>query len=536
MAERIRLKFSLKTTSPMHIGSGLEHPREINGPDKVTTVLVKGIMRDGQNPEKPYIPGSTLKGCFRGMARQAVKRGTLTQQQLWDIFGVEKDKSEDNPRPGAFHFSDAFLTNPQYTPRLFAVEEGSRPPLDWSQDDFTYIMRHVAIDSASGVGIENRLFHSEVVPSGAEFSIIIDAFAASEQQLGAMTSLIESLSEDRRINIGGGTSNDFGRVALIDKSLTIYGLSTNEDCKTFIQSFDTLPDTAFQEILPPLNQKAISAIRSHHINGLLGQNELQIRVSLSFIDPFLCNDPSQCRKAQDDENGVPHTYLKNESGVPILPASGFRGKFRNQAEKILRTLRNNATAACFPGTQNACEPFFPQKSKNLPEQVASTLCLACQLFGAPGWSSPVQSTEFIPADSPHMDYSQNMEATDRFTAGVAGSRLFGVTAVDNLTLEGTLFIDLHRIRPVHLGLLVHVLRDLIEGDCSFGYGTKKGFGNCTASIQLSLPEDEVLDSWLKSFDDAPTRPDDITLDAIDKTNRSYLNWFLESFKKEITNG
>ncbi len=69
-----------------------------------------------------------------------------------------------------------------------------------------------------------------------------------------------------------------------------------------------------------------------------------------------------------------------------------------------------------------------------------------------------------------------MVAIDRLHGGAAEGLKFNVEFVMTPTLDGVLTLDLMRIAPWGLGLLALTLRDLVEGDVTFGFGASKGYG------------------------------------------------------------
>ncbi len=42
---------------------------------------------------------------------------------------------------------------------------------------------------------------------------------------------------------------------------------------------------------------------------------------------------------------------------------------------------------------------------------------------------------------------------------------------------------MQRVKPWGVGLLALLVRDLMEGDVTFGYGASKGYGQCYAKLQ-----------------------------------------------------
>jgi len=207
-------------------------------------------------------------------------------------------------------------------------------------------------------------------------------------------------------------------------------------------------------------------------------------ITLHGASHFLVNDPSQTGAIRDQQTG--HAPLRDAAGHVVLPASAFRGVLRSQAEKILRTL-HGSHAACTPAA--VCAPV---------ETLADVArrCLACQLFGAAGWRSPLAVTDFrTPAPVPEEQLlTQEFLAIDRFTGGGAEHLKFNAKALYQPTLTGQLSVDLQALARAGvgrwaLGLLALTLRDLMEGDIRVGFGAAKGYGAVRAEMAVThLPD------------------------------------------------
>ena len=109
-----------------------------------------------------------------------------------------------------------------------------------------------------------------------------------------------------------------------------------------------------------------------------------------------------------------------------------------------------------------------------------SLCIACRVFGAPGWRAPIRFSDFS-ALPPHPTKlpRQQFVAIDRFTGGASRGKLFDAERPDSVTLAGGVEIESNRMCFSGYGLLALVLRDLSEGDIQFGLGRAKGYGSCT---------------------------------------------------------
>jgi CRISPR/Cas system CSM-associated protein Csm3 (group 7 of RAMP superfamily) len=238
---------------------------------------------------------------------------------------------------------------------------------------------------------------------------------------------------------------------------------------------------------------------------------VSLAITLNFESHFLVNDPSQTGTMEEEKPA--HAPLRDSAGRIVLPASSFRGALRSQAEKILRTLRGEQ-AACYPdskGPRPACEAVYSVSELR-------RLCPVCQLFGAPGWRSPLGISDFKTNDVVSDDelFIQEFLAIDRFTGGGAKGAKFNARAIYRPRLSGSISINLEALARAGagcwaLGLLTLTLRDMIEGDIRFGFGAAKGYGIARAKIAL-----DQLPTWNDCPDifKADLREDQWRLDSL----------------------
>jgi hypothetical protein len=118
------------------------------------------------------------------------------------------------------------------------------------------------------------------------------------------------------------------------------------------------------------------------------------------------------------------------------------------------------------------------------------------VFGAAGWRSPLRVSDFV--GSSLATLRQEFLAIDRFTGGGAEHLKFDAETADRPVLTGHISLDLEALGDVGvgrwaLGLLALTLRDLLEGDLTFGFGAAKGFGACE---QVEI-EELVVPAWAR---------------------------------------
>ncbi|MBK9316280.1 MAG: hypothetical protein IPM55_18860 [Acidobacteria bacterium] len=176
---------------------------------------------------------------------------------------------------------------------------------------------------------------------------------------------------------------------------------------------------------------------------------LSVDVILRFDGNFLVNDPSKVKKPNDNSDLPNHFPLLDRDGKVLLPASSIRGALRSQAEKILRTIGGEC-AACYPddkGPRKACDTVYSVSD------IERKLCPACKIFGAPGWRSPIEITDFTPSlkgEGSRVD-KQEFLAIDRFTGGGADGLKFNATSQFKPTLNGKISVDLAKLVTAGVG-------------------------------------------------------------------------------------
>jgi CRISPR/Cas system CSM-associated protein Csm3 (group 7 of RAMP superfamily) len=172
-------------------------------------------------------------------------------------------------------------------------------------------------------------------------------------------------------------------------------------------------------------------------------------------------------------------------GKVVLPAKSFRGAFRAQAEKILRTM---GIHACNPletiPTNGCCKAV-----EDISDVEKGKLCMACRIFGAPGWKTPLSISEFRLESGKYEIRTQEFVAIDRFTGGGKASAKFNANAIYRPIFNGTIQVNNNLMPEEGLAILAMTLRDLIEGDITFGFGAAKGYGSCTAEVDLWKDEE-----------------------------------------------
>jgi len=444
---------TLTTRTPLHIGAGTPttHPELKTEKDGQTiNIEVAAIVRDYQ--DHPYIPASTLKGNLRAWLKDRMTDTT----QLDSVFGREVE--QDQGIGGKAEFGNAFFAK---------SEDLDSSPAYWRKERLTGIEVGVTIDRMTRTAQEQRLFHHEFVPPRVTFTVCITGKGLNETEMALLLAGLEGFNHtDQPIRLGGDNAQNKG--CFTWQLQTITHLDQPAVKEWLAQESPGMWHTALRPL--PIEEHARLLKTSQNLLcGTANSPILELHLKLKFDSPFLVNDPSlkKPKKDGEDSSDPDHQPRRDHHGQPVLPSQSLRGAIRAQAERIIRTLGGDAC-------ELTCDPIYKQKD-------VENLCLACQLFGATGWQSPIHISDFTLLGE-EKSLHQEFVAIDRFTGGGCEGLKFNAAPVYQPTFEGVWKIDLQRIEPWGLGLLALLIRDIIEGDVTFGYGAAKGYGHCRAEV------------------------------------------------------
>lgn len=443
----------LTNRTNMHIGVGDVVTRPALLGDEQKPVLIQAVATDVSG--RAYIPGSAIKGNLRSW----LERNAIPSDIMEKLFG-SRDQKKDDAQGGAVEFWDA---------RAVKFDDIALLPPHWDAERLTGVVASVAINRQTGAAADNKLFHQEYVPPGIGFETTITGQNLEDGDIGLLLHALEKGSVgDEPILLGSASANCWGsyswqlsEIRFIDKK----GVERWLNSGTGTTGYNAL------EALPKERLDELAGLARGYATTVAGKCRLVLGVTLYFESLFLVND----RLRVVNNETADHIPRRNEQNRLILPATAFRGALRSQAERIIRT---SGGKAC--GPEKPCDPITDR------DQIKKR-CPVCRVFGCGGWRSLLGINDFVATTEPE-PIKQEFVAIDRFTGGAADKKKFNALAVPNPVMEGTITLDLAKCAPADLGLLVLLLRDLIEGDITFGFGSAKGYGACRARISACIPD------------------------------------------------
>lgn len=482
--ERWLIRGELVTLSKLHLGDGGFVTREglvapsREDPLRNEPVEVASVATDATG--RPYLPGSTLKGALRSW----LARRTGDQSLIEELLG-SKIVAEENAQGSRTEFWDSPAVE---------LPAGEALPY-WCAQRLTGVEASVAIDRRTRTAAHEKLFHREFVPAGTSFEVTVACRGCYPEGLEEILVALAGFDfEEDPVTLGSSEGDGWGRFSWCLKE--IRRLDRSGARRWLDQQSGSIGWAA----LEPLGAEEITRFQSaaaERLRGLPAPEVARLSLKLEFQSHFLVNELSL--KTEKDSDEPDQRPRLDSQGRVLLPASSFRGALRGQAERILRTIGGDCCACPGDGGAGACQAIQDA------DDVAG-LCLACRLFGAAGWRSPLRISDFAPdsEEDAGLRFDQEFIAIDRFTGGGADKRKFKARSSYRPTLSGEISLDLSALRHIPspgwvLALLCLLFRDLREEDITLGYGAAKGYGRTTAGWEsLHLPTWKALPECLRS--------------------------------------
>jgi CRISPR-associated protein Csm3 len=209
--KKIIIEGTIKTLTGLHIG-GTNSAMGIGGPDSMVV----------RNPldNKPYIPGSSLKGKLRAMLD--IADGTIEEVRM----GQVKNGTSQDPESASASLFGTARNDDRQRPSAVIVRDcelkGTDEELDklFKNTDlpFSESKTEVVIDRITAKAMPRQL---ERVPAGAEFkmNLVVNIFDDNEQkeQLTNLARAMRLLMDDY---LGGNGSRGYGQIEIVPEKVS----------------------------------------------------------------------------------------------------------------------------------------------------------------------------------------------------------------------------------------------------------------------------------------------------------------------------
>jgi len=224
----------------------------------------------------------------------------------------------------------------------------------------------------------------------------------------------------------------------------------------------------------------------------------EVRVQLSFLPQGPILIKSGTGVAAGSDMAFVKTYRNGREEV-YLPGSSLKGVIRSHAERIGRTL--NEQAVCNPFNSFYTNPQRNQSPHGVPscsdafrsvERQKGMLssydafrgsCPACKLFGSLSLAGRFNIGDAYvdeKEEAPKAEYRDGV-GIDRFSGGAVNHAKFDFEVITQGEFFST--ITIQNFELWQLSLLSYVLRDFEEGMITIGMGSSRGLGRIKAKIE-----------------------------------------------------
>lgn len=541
----------LVAESPVHVG-GM--------PDDLETDMP--LARDGRG--RFYVPGTSLAGALRAWMWECFPDHESLLYTVWGYQPEPRVHASKARRGGEAETADTGSAS------RILIDDGTAtlpPGLDEEVWD------GVGIDRESGSAARGIKFDRAVLPVGTEIGLRILMELPGESRdaarARAMLGHLLAALQDGKIGLGASGTRGLGRVRLHLDELTCEDWSSRSG------------------VLAILRAEGGKALTLTELQGAAEDFRPRPPQRLQFRIHWHPDGPLMTRAGHD---GVAVDMLPMVSATGdgqlamVLPGSGTKGALRNQAERIVRTVRalgldeaaDNGRARhrkqlqvrlvehLFGAAKRAADGSGGERSE---QELAGRGALSVSTTYAEGaraapehWqaiaeaepdpeqgvSDPAKSWLFRALEgaglggsraagqsAPHLERASHV-AVDRWTGGAADGMLFSAIepfaipwAPIELTLEPARLPV--AMRKPALALLLLVLRDLAEGRLTLGFGANRGYGSLVVErLELSVvggADDADSLAWLDGkILDLPLDPAALDVASMTEVEQAWQTW------------
>lgn len=495
---RIYVTATVELTSPLHIGSGEEAPiaermlatinkaRHDAFPDwTACRAELKVDMPEGRyqrtyrSQGRAAIPASS----FRGLWRRAVDdHGVLGR-----FFGDLADQGS-HLSAGWLRLRDLRLDNP-----LLPLPATKHPLPDATAG--TAVTQGIRIDPVTGTVADKFLWSYEYAPAGSRFKLSAEVVPPIGVQI----------TEDDTRELLRGLLQVGQSPALAIGHATTKGMGL---ARVTIDEVRTLDDAAFAAWVrePAKSPRDAAAAQK----GLIPESgppasvaltcDLEFPFGLVVGEPFLSQAKRRGGDA-GDRRGTAATanqqYARDVAGRPLIRGSSLKGLLRAHASRIMAAA------------------LVSQPHGTAQEAAAAARSAVQGLFGSHARKAGISVSEarWLASTATTEDVLRTFVAVDRLTGGAADQKLYDALVANACNMRCQI-TALRPLEPWERGLLLHVLRDALDGDLAVGWGKSKGLGafrvsrasdgktvvDSSVALRQLARENETLRSNLAAFD------------------------------------
>lgn len=454
---RYEIAATLRTVSPLHVGSGLfEERKAVPGKDGADPPQVALIVRD--HAGAPYLPPTTLKSLLR---RVAIETGA-DPGMLDELFGTIK--ADGQGRMGALTVRGAERIPPVPDARAAPFTGGVADPEQLGPGVF--IAARTRIDATTGTVRDATLFFQEMVAPGTCFALRClveargaEAVALAEQRLHLLLGLLRHLAEVGGA-LGKGYADGFGRIDLDADSVRVTKRALDA-----AGDFPATDATALWAATPSVRAEVRVERLALHCEGpfvvMDASRKAERRPADGMVEEERARDGRTLRAPQLQTQRL-------GTVLPLLLGSSLSGALRARARWLATcdALRNG-------GDPDAVDP---EGQRPVTKDAIKTLTPVQRLFGVTGFRGLLTIGRLeVPEATPWTVTSVKL---DRFSGAPVDNALFATATFIGVRIRLELRLE-ERVRFAdddHAALFERLVADVRDRGIQLGHGGNKGFG------------------------------------------------------------
>ena len=462
LAARWVVQGELKLETATHLGG------------EETGRMEMAVLRDPVSGA-PLLPGTTLAGALRNLlADRLAGYRTKEPREVSHLFGDARDRDEEG----------------EQSP-LMVFDSLGRLPREGSVE----IRDGVAIDPAWGTAEPHKKFAFEVLPPGTRFPFRLELVITERQGnkekelLRLLATLLDHLDREG-FSLGKRRSRGLGRLeAVAAWRARRFALDSAAGWRAWLATDheDPLASTqaAYPKALDALRAALPDRARDWDLSPLPDERQrLVLELELEVVGELLVRSPAA-------DHTLPEVVHLRSGEEPVLPGTGVAGVLRAHALRIARLIRGKEAGGKMVEELFGRAPRQEDQSQNQSRgPTASRL-----------WVGEATIQKGLPR-------YQARIAIDRFTGGVVDGALFEEQPWRGGRLR--LRLELREPRPGERGLLLLVVRDLLEGYLPVGGGSAVGRGLLQGRARLhwqgrpleltpQVPPPPEVEEWIQEF-------------------------------------
>jgi CRISPR/Cas system CSM-associated protein Csm3 (group 7 of RAMP superfamily) len=356
------------------------------------------------NEGKPYIPSSG----FAGMLRKNLESAFISKPEFEQFFGTENTSNKVT-------FQSHFLVENLCLSEGCAFKESVRDG--------------VCIDSLTSLAIDEAKMDYELLEPGAIFDLNAEISLRTDFNENVFEEIVQTIAkygESGKLQQGAFKNTGFGYLEFSD--VRIYKFQFPEEGKLW---FEYLDNTAK---LVNSYDKTFSIPSDNEERTICFEGTFQLKSSL-----IIRSDPEN---PLNDEQNTPDKVHLRRNGKALITGKSYKGVIRHRALKILNTLENLEAKECI----NDLFGFVIKKDQK-PSRVKTF------------------ETDF---DNFGKDQVQPRVKIDRFTGGTIEGALMQTKPEWHDKESIILRLELKTWKPQEAGLILLVMKDLMNEDLAIG--------------------------------------------------------------------